>query len=1029
MLVTRLSVMTAVSLGVVANGWAKEHTADARIPPSLRSWIPWVSDSDEGKSARCPSLVGETEPACEWPARLALDLNKRGGTFRQEWTLFRAGLIDLPGDKEHWPRGIKLDGKTAPVVDFQGGPKVQAPVGQHVVTGSFLWDSLPESLAVPAETGLVALSLKGAPVRFPMRQNDGRLFLGQKTPEDASEKVEEDRVDVSVYRKLTDAVPLSLTTRLVLAVSGKSREILFARALPDGFAPTAVDSRLPARFEADGRISLQARPGQWTIDIEAHRVSLEKSVTRPVPEGLWKEGDEVWVFEAVPDLRTVSVTGVPAIDPAQTLLPEPWKAFPAYAMAPGARLDLVEEKRGNSEPTPERLNLDRALWLDSDGRTWSVHDRVVGEFTQAWRLDVDRETRLGRLAVDGKDQFLTLLGQPGHMGVEIRGGKTSIDADSRIDNHAGALPATSFVHDFDKVSATLHLPLGWDLLHARGADQIAGSWVERWSLGLLVLLGILVLALARLYGVAIALLGLLAFGITLLDPDAPAAVWLLVIGAEAAARALAPGHPQRAARVLRVTAWAILVLYMIPFVQAQATFALHPAMDRAQSPRFSNFLSDVLGGASYKRNVAAERDMIPMSSAPPAEPAIGNLVGTGMDAVDGLGLNEAAHLGEQGKLGKKTGEHGRRQEGLYGLKGPKDSPAASAYRSVSAFRPLSPTLNAAEYDPSMVVQTGEGLPGRTPTWRSATFSFAGPVKSDRHVRLYLVPPWLSRVLAGAAVLLPLVLAWSILRRPLRLRGAPLANKPMFAGLLALMLLLPLSARAEDFPSEDMLDALKKRVLSEPECAPECAAMNDMVVHVAPNWLTITIGVSAAKPSAVILPGDQASWSPTEVRIGDKPATELARLRRKTPDRAGHRSVLRRACRSAARPGEHPDSAVHAPPPRKLHSHWIRSKRHSRGRRSGRKSAAHPDCHSQGRESRQGRGDRVSAHVAALLAGGANASARAEMGSAHTGRAGNTSGYAGGRRNPTLVRRVGYHCHHPNRKDPRHGQSQLRPHRQ
>jgi hypothetical protein len=185
-------------------------------------------------------------------------------------------------------------------------------------------------------------------------------------------------------------------------------------------------------------------------------------------------------------------------------------------------------------------------------------------------------------------------------------------------------------------------------------------------------------------------------------------------------------------------------------------------------------------------------------------------------------------------------------------------------------------LNAAEYDPSMVVQTGEGLPGRTPTWRSATLSFAGPVKIDRHVRLYLVPPWLSRVLAAAAVFLPIVLAWSILRRPLRLRGSPLASKPMFAGLLALMLLLPLSARAEDFPSQDMLDALKKRVLAEPECAPECAAMNDMVVRLAPNWLTITIEVSAAKPSAVILPGDHASWSPTEVRVGGKPAMELAR---------------------------------------------------------------------------------------------------------------------------------------------------------
>jgi hypothetical protein len=822
--------------------------------------------------------VGATEPACAWPARLALNLNKHGGTFRQEWTLFRAGLIDLPGDKEHWPRGIALDGKVAPVVDFQGEPKVQAPVGQHTVTGSFLWDSQPESLAVPSETGLIALSLKGAPVRFPMRENDGRLFLGQKEPPEASEKVEEDRVDVSVYRKLTDAVPLGLTTRLVLAVSGKSRELLLARALPDGFTPTAVDSRLPARFEADGRLRLQARPGQWTIDIEAHRVSLEKSVTRPVPEGLWKEGDEVWVFEAVPDLRTVSVAGVPAIDPAQTLLPELWKSFPAYAMAPGARLDLAEEKRGNSEPAPERLNLDRALWLDSDGGGWSVHDKVVGEFTQAWRLDVDRETRLGRLAVDGRDQFLTVLGQTGRVGVEIRGGRTIIDADSRIDNRARSLPATSFVHDFDRVSATLHLPLGWDLLHARGADQIAGSWVERWSLGELVLLGILVLALARLYGVTIALVGLLALGITLLDPDAPASVWLLVIGAEVAARALASGQAQRVARVLRVAAWVILVLQAIPFVKAQASFALHPAtaMDRAQSPRFSNFLSDALGGLTTSKRIdIATQEATPMSLAAPAEPPIGNLVGR--EEVLGMeegtaGLGGAAHLGEQGKLGKKAGK----REGLYGLKGPKDAPQAASAYGVSASRSVPPTLNAAEYDPSMVVQTGEGLPGQTPTWRSATFSFAGPVKSDRHVRLYLVPPWLSRMLAAAAVLLPLVLAWSILRKPVRLRGALLASKPMFAGLLALMLLLPFSARAEDFPSQDMLDALKKRVLSEPECAPECAAMNDIVVRAAPNWLTITLGISAARPSAVILPGDPASWSPTEVRVGGKPATELAR---------------------------------------------------------------------------------------------------------------------------------------------------------
>lgn len=871
MLAARLSVLVVVSLGIATSVWANEQAAGARVPPSLRAWVPWVLDSDEGKSARCPSLVGGSEPACEWPARLALDLNKRGGAFKQEWTLFRAGFIELPGDKEHWPRGIKLDGKAVPVVDSQGSPEIQATTGHHVVTGTFSWDSLPESLAVPAETGLVALSLKGAPVRFPMRENDGRLFLGGKETDPAAEKVEEDRVDVSVFRKLTDAVPLKLTTRLVLAVSGKSREILLARGLPDGFAPIAVDSRLPARFEADGHLRLQARPGRWTIDVEAQRASLENSVTRPVPDGLWKEGDEVWVFEAMPDLRTVNVTGVKAIDPTLTLLPEPWKAFPAYAMAPGARLNLVEEKRGDQEPRPERLSLDRALWLDSDGATLSAHDLLVGEFTKAWRLDVDDETRLGRLAVDGKDQFLTRLGQSGHVGVEIRGNRASIDADSRIDNRAGALPATSFAHEFDRVSATLHLPLGWDLLHVAGADQVTGSWVERWSLGDLILLGIMVLALGRLYGVTIALVGLLAFGTTLLESGAPALIWLFVMAAEVAVRALAPGQSQLVARVLRVGAWAILALLMIPFALDQARFALHPAsaMDRSPPARFSDMLSAVTGGwASYRRANFAEPATAAMA---PAEQAREEFAGD-----KGLAVR---HKGEQGK---KSGRTRRQDEPIGGLLGLKsDGPMAStvvgeAYGVVGALQPARPALNVAEYDPSMVVQTGEGLPRQASAWRSATLSFAGPVKSDRQVRLYLQPPWLSRLLAVATVLLPLALACSILRRPLRLRGAPLAAKPIFAGLFALWLLVPLPARAEDFPSQDMLDALKKRVLAEPACAPECASVNDMVVRVAPNRLTITLDISTAKPSAVIVPGDHGSWSPTEVRVAGKPAAALSR---------------------------------------------------------------------------------------------------------------------------------------------------------
>jgi hypothetical protein len=861
MRIARSSVPAAASLVLLASGSAVGRPAAPEIPASLRPWSAWVLESDEGKNAHCPARAGEEERVCAWPARLALSLTDRGGSFSQEWTLFRAGFVELPGDKDHWPRQVKIDGRPGAVIDHEGTPQISVPLGHHTLTGGFLWDNLPESLAVPAGTGLLALTVKGATVRFPMRENDGRVFLGKRE----TDSIAEDSVDISVYRKLTDSTPLELTTRLVLGVSGKSREVVLGRALPAGFEPTGVDSRLPLRIESDGRLRLQARPGQWTIDLHAHRVRAEKTVTRPIADGLWKEGDEVWAFEAVPDLRTVRIEGPGAIDPAQTMVPDLWKSFPTYAVAPGATLTMVEERRGDAEPAPERLSLERTLWLDSDGGAWSIHDALSGEFTRAWRIEVGDETRLGRLAVDGKDQFLTRVGAAGRVGVEIRSGRTALDCDSRIDNRAGAIPVTSFLHEIEQVSARVNLPLGWDLLHATGADHVAGSWVERWSLGDLVLLLILLLALGKLYGLKVATLGLAALGITLLDPDAPSILWLLVIAAEVAARAIKPGRLLAVARVLRAGVWVMLGLVALPFAIDQARFALHPAnaIDRAPM-RFVQALvrdaGDVLSIATATRSSArhAEASSVARDSLVVSLPK-----GEG-EAFGGLTGSEDKTVTKNVKLDKP-------RERLYALKGPKDMPAAPPPPEAGD-RARAQLLR--EYDPSIVVQTGEGLPRQA--WRTASLSFSGPVGSDRRVHLYLVPPWLARVVASASALLPLLLAWALWRRPVRLRGTPLPSKPLFAGLIALALLAPLSAFAQGYPSQEMLDELKKRLLEPPDCTPTCAAMNEMVVNVSPAQLRFTLNVSTAMPTAVALPGDAASWTPAEVRVGGKPATALGR---------------------------------------------------------------------------------------------------------------------------------------------------------
>jgi hypothetical protein len=170
--------------------------------------------------------------------------------------------------------------------------------------------------------------------------------------------------------------------------------------------------------------------------------------------------------------------------------------LPAYLVAPGAP-KLVERRRGDADPAPDELALERTLWLDFDGRGYTAHDAITGRLSRGWRLEMAEPVVLGRVAIDGRDQLITRLPGSTRAGVELRQASANVSADSRIEGAVRELPAAGWAQDFASVQGHLMLPPGWRLLHASGVDHPSPTWLQHWSMLEIFLALITALAVAQ----------------------------------------------------------------------------------------------------------------------------------------------------------------------------------------------------------------------------------------------------------------------------------------------------------------------------------------------------------------------------------------------------------------------------------------------------------------------------------------------------------------------------------------------------
>ncbi len=860
-----LMVLASATLGIAS-------AAEPAIPDVLSDWVDWVLDDQDQRA--CPlGSTGDGSRICAWPGRLRLEIDDTGGRFQQQWTVQADAWVPLPGGDAQWPQQVSSGDRALAVVEQGGRPAVRLKGGQHLLTGGFVWPRRPELLAIPAETGLLALRLDGAEVATPRLDDGGRLWLGGGAR--SSRGGEPDSLMIEVTRRIDDEVPLQVRTRLALEVSGQTREVRLGPIMLPGGIPLRIDSPLPARLlgasgepvvaddvstaaVAGGMLQVQLRPGRWELTLDSHHAGPVDALTLDSHAAPWPE-QEVWVFSARPALRQVEVTGADLVDPRQTRLPADWQQLPAYLMRTGMTLRLEQLRRGASGA--DRVRLDRTLWLDFAGDAFSVRDRLSGTLEQRWRLEAEPVLRLGQVRVDKQSRFITRLSEDDPLqGVEVRRGRLELSADARIDSGPVGwrvdLPSSGWTLPLDGAATRLNLPPGWDLLAVDGVDNLPNTWLARWSLLDLFLVLVAALAIGRLWGWHWGLLALLTLVLTWQEPGAPRWIWLHVLAAAALLRVLpaASADDQTEAggvrdfRRLRMLlqvyyrgALLLLALIALPFLVTEMRDGLFPQLDR-QGAGLSGMLVGSVPG------------MVHAPAAPAADEAANRF---------DRGLAEAEAVTELSR---------RKQAGLSAPVGP---------------RPL-PTL-----DPDARLQTGAGVPDWT--WRSFTLSWSGPVPADHQLRLWLLPPWAALLLAVGRLLLVLMLGLRLANLVPASRAKPRGALASAAGLTlcAVLLVQPdvglaqpmaaadqadaVSVGAAAFPPAELLDSLKQRLLEPPDCLPRCVEIPRMVLDASAAELRLLLAVDAAEAVALPVPGSRDGWLPVRVELDGQPLDGLRGL--------------------------------------------------------------------------------------------------------------------------------------------------------
>lgn len=789
--------------------------AENTIPEPLKPWVEWVSEGSEALT--CPFInnskyENQLNHVCAWPSVLSLNVTDNAAVFKQSWQVLTKSIIPLPGNDKNWPLNVIVNTKPVPVLSYKGLPSIELDKGNYQIEGSFEWQKIPESIAIPAQYAFVKLTVNNQVSAFPKIENND-LWLQKSEPNQAKQ----DSIDISVARRITDGAYITLETFVSLNVSGKMREVGLGKLLPEGFELIGIESQLSSFLDGDGVLHAKVKPGSYNIKVQAYAQPTLLSWRKPEQTHRWPK-DEIWVFQGHENLRLGKIEGVKMIDSSQATMPKAWYELPSYLMSTNDTLTYDIQHRGKPLHLENQLSLNRTLWFSFDNTAYTFNDVVNGTMINEWRLSMTSPYLL-ESAEDKDGSVLITTTAEDERGIENRYPQVNVQARGVI-GAAKTLPVTGWDSHFERVSVLLHLPPGNKLFAVFGADYVSDSWWASWTIwsSFIVLLSSLIAArlISKTAGVFTALMLIVIYQVG--GAPITAIVNLLI------AIALKKHQPFERMKPLVNLYWGASITVAIGailfFSASQIRTVIYPQLEARQSS-VQNF------------------------NAPPEM----NIASVSKQAVK------------------------RKESALYSTMEAEMESDSMELIKVSGSKVNAKDLMIERYQSDSLMQAGSGIPNWQ--WNSYRIQWNSPVAKDQIFDVIVLSKTLYRIIKIIGVALTLLWLYILLKDVMSSAFTNITRKinttdhvtnKVVVSIIALFLFFPSyppNAQAADFPDKILLDELKARVIEAPLCAPHCATINNLQVSIDVKELSLVLSVHANADTALAIPRSDF-WRPEQL---------------------------------------------------------------------------------------------------------------------------------------------------------------------